>query len=433
MALLNVFNILVFSFFCFSITSLAVDTIHMNQSVKDGETIVSADGSFQLGFFSPGNSGYRYVGIWYNKISSGKVVWIANRNSPINDTQGELFLADQGNLVLVNSTNGTVWSTNSSGSATNPVAQLLDTGNFVVRDGNDNINAQNFLWQSFDYPTDTFLPGMKYGIDLVNGLNRILTSWKGIDDPSSGNYTNGIDPEGVPGFFLKDDSMLIFRTGHWNGLRFTGMPNLKPNPIYTYEFVFNDKEVYYKYELVNKSVVTKMVLGPDGALQRFIWIDRTQGWRLYLNAMMDNCDRYALCGAHGSCNINNSPACGCLKGFVPKNPKDWEATDWTHGCVRKVPLDCSEGEDFLEYTGIKLPDTRKTWYNRTMDLKECKNKCLGNCTCTAFANFDIRDGGSGCILWFGDLVDMREFDENGQIVYIRMAASEIGTRSIFLL
>ncbi|XP_021299443.1 G-type lectin S-receptor-like serine/threonine-protein kinase At4g27290 isoform X2 [Herrania umbratica] len=416
--------LLVFSLFSFAIISLAVDSIGANQSIKDGETIASADGDFELGFFSPGSSGNRYVGIWYKKISSGTVVWVANRNTPLSDTQGQLLFADQGNLVLVNSTNGIVWSTNSSSTTANPVAQLLDTGNLVVRDGSDD-NLGNFLWQSFDYPTDTFLPGMKYGINLVTGLNRYLTSWKGIDDPSSGNYTNGLDPDGLPQFFLREDSELLFRTGHWNGLRFTGMPNLKPNPIYTFEFVFNDEEIYYEYELIDKSVVSRMVLGPDGALQRFTWVDRTQGWRLYLNAMMDNCDRYALCGAHGSCNINNSPACGCLKGFVPKYPNDWGAADWTHGCVRKVRFNCGEGEDFLEYSGIKLPDSRHAWYNRTMDLKECKKQCLENCSCTAFANLDIRDGGSGCILWFGDLIDMREFEENGEIIYIRMAASEI--------
>ncbi|EOY14263.1 S-locus lectin protein kinase family protein [Theobroma cacao] len=189
---------------------------------------------------------------------------------------------------------------------------------------------------------------MKYGIDLVTGLNRYLTSWKGVDDPSSGNYTNGLDPDGLPQFLLREDSVLLFRTGHWNGLRFSGMPNLKPNPIYTFEFVFNDEEIYYEYELINKSVVSRMVLGPDGALQRFTWVDRTQGWRLYFNAMMDNCDRYALCGAHGSCNINNSPACGCLRGFVPKYPNDWEAADWTHGCIRKLLQSNERGKEDLE-------------------------------------------------------------------------------------
>ncbi|KAJ6423320.1 hypothetical protein OIU84_024290, partial [Salix udensis] len=84
----------------------------------------------------------------------------------------------------MNSTNNTIWSSSISRAAINPVAQLLDTGNLAVRAENDN-DPENFLWQSFDYPGDSFLPGMKYGISLLTGLNRYLTSWKSPSDPST--------------------------------------------------------------------------------------------------------------------------------------------------------------------------------------------------------------------------------------------------------
>jgi hypothetical protein len=365
------------------------------------------------------------VGIWYKKISSFTVVWVANRNTPLNDSSGMFKFVDHGNLAIINSTNGTIWSSNISRVAINPVAQLLDTGNLVVRAENDN-DPENFLWQSFDYPGDSFLPGMKYGISFVTGLNRYLTSWKSPSDPSTGKYTNKLDPNGLPQYFLSQGSVDQFRSGPWNGLRFSGMINLKPNPIYTFEFVFNQEEIYYKYQIANSSVLSRMVLSPDGVLQRFTWIDRTQDWTLYLTANMDNCDRFALCGAHGVCNINNSPACDCLKEFEPKSLEEWTAADWSQGCVRKAPLDCSNGEGFIKYTGIKVPDTRKSWYNKTINLEECEKVCLKNCSCTAYANLDVRDGGSGCVLWFGDLIDIRQYNENGQDIYIRIAASVIG-------
>ncbi|XP_031276352.1 G-type lectin S-receptor-like serine/threonine-protein kinase At4g27290 [Pistacia vera] len=415
--------IICFISFFFSISCSAGDNLNATQSLKDGDTIVSAEGSFEMGFFTPGKSKKRYVGIWYKKIANGTVVWVANRDIPLNDSSGVLKFSE-GDLVLVNSTNNIIWSSRLSRSATNPVARLLDTGNLVVVDVNDD-DPENFLWQSFDYPGNAFLAGMKAGIDLRTGLKRDLTSWKSSDDPSVGEYSNRLHPGGVPQILLWKGSVLRFRSGPWNGLRFSGMPNLKPNQIYTFEFVFNDTEIYYKYELINSSVVTRMELTPDGALQRYIWVDRTQEWNLYLGASMDDCDRYALCGAHGSCNINNSPACGCLKGFVPKFPEEWVAADWSNGCVRKVSLDCREGEDFLKYSGIKLPDTRQSWYNKTMNLEECKRVCLKNCSCTAYANMVIRGGGSGCILWFNDLIDIRQYNENGQDIYIRLAASEI--------
>ncbi|KAB2078954.1 hypothetical protein ES319_A06G197200v1 [Gossypium barbadense] len=420
-----VFNLLfvVFPFFCLSITSLAADTIRVNQSIRDGEneTLISTNGTFELGFFSPELSSNRYIGIWYKKISPKKVVWVANRNNPINDTNGELLLAEQGNLILMNATRGTVWSTNSPSLATNPTAQLLDTGNLVVQ-GNGNGNV---VWQSFDYPADTFLPGMKLGINLVTGMNRKLTTWTSINDPSLGDYTFEINPDGLPEFFLENDSAMVYRTGYWNGITFSGIIFLGPNPVFTIDFVSNEKEIYLKYELKNKSVLYRMGVTPDGTIERFICDDPARGWRPYLNVMTDTCDQYKICGAYGSCNIKNSPVCSCMKGFVPKDPNDWEKADWSHGCVRKVPLSCERGEDFLEYPDIKLPDSRKAWYDRTIDLKECKNRCLRNCSCTAFANLDVRDGGSGCILWLGDLIDIREYEENGQTIYVRMAASEI--------
>lgn len=408
-------------------TALPTDSISGAQSVKDGETIVSSGGKFELGFFSPAsNSPRRYLGIWYKNIPNVTVVWVANRDSPLFNTSGVLKIVDQRTLVIENGDDHVVWSSNSTGaSADNVMAQLLDSGNLVLRLENDS-DPENYLWQSFDYPGDTFLPGMKYGINLVKGLNRDLTAWKSPNDPSTGDFSNRMDAHGVPQFYLRKVSEIQFRSGPWNGMRFSGMPNLKPNPIYNFQFVFTDREVYYTFNLTDSSVISRMVLSSNGVLQRFTYISHTQGWNLYLTAQMDNCDRYNLCGAYGSCDINNSPACGCLKAFEPKFPHYWAISDWSGGCVRKKPLDCGEDEGFLKYSGIKLPDTQNSWYNRTMSLEGCSQVCQSNCSCTAYANMDIRNGGSGCILWFGELVDLRYYNENGQDIYIRLAASEIG-------
>ncbi|MFS7899994.1 putative bulb-type lectin domain-containing protein [Helianthus anomalus] len=52
------------------------------------------------------------------------------------------------------------------------VVQLLDSGNLVVWKRNSTNNV--LIWQSFDYPGDTHLAGMKFGKDLVTGLERFL-------------------------------------------------------------------------------------------------------------------------------------------------------------------------------------------------------------------------------------------------------------------
>ena len=422
MGALTLTLVIVFSIFRISFT---VDTIALNQLLRDGEILTSAGGSFELGFFRPDNSSRRYLGMWYKKVSIRTVVWVANRETPLTDSSGVLKVTDQGTLAVLNGTNTILWSSNSSRSARNPTAQILESGNLVMKDGNDD-NPENFLWQSFDYPCNTLLPGMKLGRNTVTGLDRYLSAWKSADDPSKGDFTYRLDPSGYPQLILRKGSAVTFRSGPWNGVRFSGFPELGPNPIYTYEFVFNEKEMYFRYELVNSSVVSRLVLNPDGSKQRVNWIDRTNGWILYSSAPVDSCDSYALCGVYGSCNINRSPKCECMKGFVPKFQNDWDMADWSNGCVRSTPLDCQNGEGFVKFSGVKLPDTRNSWFNRSMGLMECAAVCLSNCSCTAYTNLDIRDGGSGCLLWFGDLIDIREFNENGQEIYVRIAASELG-------
>ncbi|KAK2984763.1 hypothetical protein RJ640_004588 [Escallonia rubra] len=405
------------------IISNAEDTITATQLIKDGDTIVSAGGSFEMGFFSPGSSTNRYVGIWYKKISVRTVVWVANRNIPMTNASGILKINNLGNLVLVNAMNEVVWSSNTSRTARNPIAQLLESGNLVVRNSDDD-KPENFLWQSFDYPTDTQLPGMKLGKDFVTGLERYLSSWKSNDDPAPGDYTYHLDPSGYPQIILVKGSDEVYRTGPWNGVVFSGRPSFRGNTIYTHKVVFNKQEVYYTFELRNSSVLSRFALNQSGVAQRWTWVDKTDGWSLYLTAPTDNCDTYKLCGAYGSCNIGNSPVCKCLDKFVPISSDDWASTDWSKGCVRKAPLNCRNGDGFLKYSHLKLPDTWQSRFNVSINLKECEILCLKNCSCTAYANLDIAEGGSGCLLWFDDLIDIREFSEGGQDLYVRMASSE---------
>ena len=79
----------------------------MDQSISDGETLVSSGQSFELGFFSPGSSKNRYLGIWY-KNTTQTVVWVANRNNPIVDSYGVLTIFNNGALVLLNQTKSVI-------------------------------------------------------------------------------------------------------------------------------------------------------------------------------------------------------------------------------------------------------------------------------------------------------------------------------------
>ncbi|KAJ8628292.1 hypothetical protein MRB53_021599 [Persea americana] len=413
------FLILYLAFYPFSskISIAARDTITSSTSLSANDTLTSAGSTFVLGFFTRGNS--TYLGIWYKRISIQTVVWVANRDTPLSKSTGILRI-DGGNLILVEGLTKVVWSTNiSKTGAAQPIAQLSDTGNLVLT------NSGGLLWQSFDYPSDTLLPGMKLGWNFKAGLNRFLTSWKNDDDPASGDYNYKMDPNGLAQLLLLFQSHLKYRSGPWNGVRFSGMPEMKPNSVYGFYCVSTPDEVYYTYDLLNSSLISRLMVNRTGHIERYTWdLESSDSiWKLYWWAPKDHCDEYSKCGPYGICNVNSSQVCGCVKGFEPKTPKEWSLGVASAGCVRKAQLECS-GDGFLKLTAMKLPDSPQAFVNSSMSLEECRVECLNNCSCVAYASADIASE-SGCIRWASDLIDLKQFLNSGQDLYIRVPASEL--------
>ncbi|KAI4296552.1 hypothetical protein L6164_036501 [Bauhinia variegata] len=201
-----------------SCSGKSLNAITPNHPIKDGDILVSDKATFALGFFSPLNSKIRYVGIWYNKVSEQTIVWVAKRDTPLTNTSGVLSMDSHGNLIILETQTRNakpIWSAKFLVQllSTNTSGKLLDTGNFIlVHD-----ESQNVLWQSFGYPTNTFLPYMKLGLNRKTALDRFLTSWKSPNDPGTGNFTYRIDPSGVPQFFLYKNEAPLWRVGSWTG------------------------------------------------------------------------------------------------------------------------------------------------------------------------------------------------------------------------
>ena len=118
-----------------------------------------------------------------------------------------------------------------------------------------------------------------------------------------------------------------------------------------------------------------------------------------------------------------------MKGFRPKNQQAWNLRDGSDGCVRNTDLDC-RSDKFVHLRDVKLPDTTSVFANKTLNLAECASLCTKNCSCTAYANMETLNGGSGCVMWNGELIDIRQYSGGGQDLYVRLAASDAG---VFLL
>ena len=111
-----------------------IDIITSTQFIEDTETVVSNGSAFKLSFFSPADSTNRYVGIWYSIPSLFTVIWVANRGKPLNDSSGIVTISEDGNPLVMNGQKEIVWSSNASNAPPNSRAQLLDSGNLVLRD-----------------------------------------------------------------------------------------------------------------------------------------------------------------------------------------------------------------------------------------------------------------------------------------------------------
>ena len=408
----------------------ALDTITASQLIKDHETISSTNGAFKLGFFSPQNTTYRYVGVWY--LSESNVVWVANRDQPLHDSSGIVTVSDDDrNLVVLNGKKQVVWSSNVSSIASNSIAKLLSTGNLVLLDD----TTGTTLWESFKHPSNTFLPHMIISTNQITGQKVKATSWKSPSDPSTGAFSGSLERLNAPEVFIWNQTKPYWRSGPWNGQVFIGLAKMY-TAAYLDGFSIGREEngtVHISYTLPNDSFFGTMTLSSEGKLVYTAWINRHQVGKRVIQE--SNCDIYGFCGPYGSCDSNNSPICSCLRGFEPRNLDEWNKQNWTSGCVRRAALQCERGKNgskagkedgFLKLQMSKLPDFAQ---QSSVSDGTCRTECLNNCSCTAYAH----DVGIGCMSWSGKLIDIVRFSSGGVDLYIRQAYSELGRYIVLFL
>ncbi|KAL1563660.1 G-type lectin S-receptor-like serine/threonine-protein kinase0 [Salvia divinorum] len=396
-------------------------------TIATGQTLVSETQVFELGFFRPGNSTKTFLGIWYKAIPA-TVVWVANRNNPISNSQRVVFTVSANGTLLISRDGAAIWSANPSAAASRPSVRLLETGNLVVVD--EAIEGCGYLWQSFDFPTDTWLSGMKLVDDRDTGVSTNLTSWRNWDDPSPGDFVAKIENDGLPEMVVYRGTRKRLRTGKWNGLSFSGLPRFRSS-VSKAELVFKEDRLISLAMPYESSIIIRARLDLSGSVYHYVMNPGRDKWNPVYPFPRDQCDEYGHCGPNGLCTIEKSQSCECFRGFVPKFPNQWELQDWSGGCLRISALSCESGDGFVEVRGVKSPDLLSYWLNTTMTLDQCKDECLKNCSCSACANPYITNGGSGCLMWFGDLLDTRDLPAaNGfQNIYIRVPLSQLDSTS----
>ena len=411
----------------------AIYNITSSESLSRGKTLISPGQIFELGFFSPNNSGDRqYISMWYKGISPQTIVWVANRESPlrVTDSAVSLKVSSNGNMELLDGNHTSVWSTNINVSSNSSVATLSDNGNFILK---DSISGEN-LWQSFDHPGDTILASSVIGFNLKTRQNNVLTSWKTESDPSIGDFLVEVSSKSrPPQVFIWNGTSPHWRSGPWGRLKFIGIPDMDGSYMSAFNMIedVNQGTTYLSFTPQKGAISSKMFISAEGILKLRLK-DKSGEWYTDWESPKNPCDIYGVCGPFGVCKASESPICWCLKGFVPKVAQEWGKGNWTQGCLRKTESLCEKNEsspssqgrnkDGFQKTGnMKLPDFYE-YVNGPKDVGTCRTWCLENCSCLAYSYVN----GIGCLVWSDDLLDLQEFPIGGEDLFFRLAHSELG-------
>ena len=90
---------------------------------------------------------------------------------------------------------------------------------------------------------------------------------------------------------------------------------------------------------------------------------------------------------------------------------------------------CKNGEGFVKLERLNIPDSSidAAWISTSMTSSECEQACLTNCSCTAFTSTNIDGKGTGCLAWYGELMDILQFTDVGLELNVRVDATELGS------
>ncbi|KAM7266882.1 hypothetical protein ACFE04_009048 [Oxalis oulophora] len=370
----------------FRIQALGSDTLKPGESLSQNQTLVSANGVVEMGFFSPGEDGYTYLGIWFRQDKLKKPVWVANRDNALQSPSGTLTFNSSGNLVLTDAKlTYIVVNEDKPASSNGTIARILDSGNLVL------LLDEDTIWQSFDYPTDTFLPGMRLGWLMPTGGNQVqthLVTWSSPSTPTSGIYTIGLDVDTKTGFGVWRRGIRQRILGFWNGTEFN----------------------FFLTKVINDQVFTFVTNSTHVLLSFNTSGNYTAVW--YSFASNGDINQYKL--TNSGITTTNYPLC---------DPSAYPPI--TADCVN-VSSDCKVGDEFVERIGAL-----QNYRTLQLGLSDCAITCKTNCSCTAYASLSDE-----CQLYYGAIrsldntivtgnntIYMRKGGGNGPGKYLSFKAS----------
>ncbi|KAF4357347.1 hypothetical protein G4B88_002175, partial [Cannabis sativa] len=365
------------------------------RSSNSSDEVVSANGVFKLGFYHPGS----YLSIWYRNIEKNpEVIWLGNRY-PIPDPSavftldfdGKLkIISKKGQLIVLNPMQNVNFGNNVTASAT-----LMDSGNFVLNEVLANGIVGKVLWQSFDYPINTLLPGMKLGKNFETGQSWTLSSWLSWLVLTPGAFRLGVDPGGTNQLVLWKREDVYWTSGVWKNGSFQNAPELtRSADLFDFSFVSNEEEKYFSYKARNSSIVSRLEVNFWGQIVQYVLAKDGTSW--------ENTTLVSLC-KHG-------------KNF----PNLVE-------CVEHKPSTCSSNSSEIFVPIRNYANSTKSSYmdyNTNISLIDCQATCWKNCSCIGCIT--LHQNGTGCF-YMSNISDILLDERSGFGFYLESRFTKGGT------
>ena len=362
------------------------DTLKEGSSLsveKPYQVLTSSNKIFSAGFHPVGVNAFCFA-IWFNEPFSQQnhtIIWMANRDRPVNGKRSKLSLLKAGNLVLTDASLITVWTT-STVSRSLTQLHLYDSGNLVLQTSDDII-----LWQSFDSPTDTLLP------------NQILTRYaKLVSSRSQSNFSSGFykcffDTDNVLRLAL-DNNVLssVYWPFPWFLTWQAGRSTYNNSKVAVLDSLGNfssSDDFNFVSADYGSMMQRRLKLDYDGNLRLYTRKTLEDSWIVSWEAFPNPCRIHGICGANSLCKyIPNGRKCSCLPGYKMKN-----STDWSYGCEPEFNSSCSKNESrFIKISNAEFYGyDYGIYYNYTYHA--CENLCLQICKCKGFQYSFYKDQG----------------------------------------
>ncbi|KAJ4794563.1 Serine/threonine-protein kinase [Rhynchospora pubera] len=376
-------------------TSSANDTLVQGERLSNNRTLVSNGNLFEFGFFTQDAINY-FLGIWVkNSSDDDGVVWTANREKPVtNISFSELSFSLDGDLVLIQS-QSLIWSTNNTGrKPISGIAKLLDNGNLVLRNPT---NSSEIMWQSFDHPTDVWLPGAPLNY-LFEGPNLFL---------SSGLYS--LKPESCI-FYSKNSINCSFIISH-----------VASELAYKYYFAGSDFGLDI-WEQDSGVLSLKYVRGTyafiklnnSGYVNLMQWDSTLRSFKTRSSRGSNNiCDYSLLCKNKALCSVQffTFKSCGCPSEPEQSIPTSWTPpvsgntllTKWYDQCSKTISVDCTNDPGFYGTDGYSLYRIYDYSDNFNIQMvqssEDCNLACSSDCSCIAYSY-----NAKTCKIWNGNFL-----------------------------